>query len=65
MENQTRLLEEIQRVLDEKLSMPRKLTLIRTVVSSKRKRNDYNYFEHERGIIHKIRDIIQKTQDIN
>ena len=47
MENQTRLLEEIQRVLDEKLSMPRKLDLIRTVVSSKRKRNDYNYFEHE------------------
>lgn len=46
MENQTRLLEEIQRVLDEKLSMPRKLDLITTVVRSKRKRN-VNNTKHE------------------
>lgn len=65
MENQTRLLEEIKRVLDEKLSQPRKLDLIRTVVSSKRKRNDYNYFEHEcAALSKKHKTLIEKHKTL-
>lgn len=65
MENQTRLLEEIKRVLDEKLSQPRKLDLIRTVVSSKRKRDDYNFFEHEcAALSKKHKTLIEKHETL-
>jgi len=64
MENQTRLLEEIKRVLDEKLSQPRKLDLIRTVVSSKRKRNDYNYFDPYLALSKKHKTLIEKHETL-